>query len=457
MPKVTVILPSLNVKDYIEETLESVCNQTLKDIEILCVDAGSTDGTEEIIKEYEEKDSRVHLIHSDIRSYGHQMNMGIHLAKGEYIGIVETDDYIDSNMYKDLYFLAKENNLDIVKSNYRYFVERKNGQRYLVEADLSRDCNVEYGKVFSCDDYIDRKYRIETYIWDGLYRRDFLVEKDIKFNESPGASYQDFGFKFQTGLQAQRIMVTKNVYYNYRKDNSNSSTYNPNGVAYNLRESVYILDKLQEQLRNNKRMYGTLANEIFNYGIGCFTELCHWMKPDNNVKEAIQGYVSLIKDFKRDGVYLPEIIGMSLWKQTELMRQDVDVFMKSIWSMSQAEARDAREFVSKCAEVEQVVIFGSGLYGKCALTFLRACREGENIVAFVDNNPAKKNTYIDDIVIEPIEECISKYDALYAIASPSNYTSMRKQLEELGVNEDRIISYNYSSLLATCAGGIDFY
>jgi glycosyltransferase involved in cell wall biosynthesis len=91
-PKVSVILPSLNVVEYIEECLFSVINQTLKEIEIICVDAGSTDGTLDIIRKYQNLDTRIHLIQSEIKSYGKQMNMGVSAAKGEYVGIVETDD-----------------------------------------------------------------------------------------------------------------------------------------------------------------------------------------------------------------------------------------------------------------------------------------------------------------------------------------------------------------------------
>ena len=97
-PKVSVIMPSLNVGKYIRESLTSVCNQTLKEIEIICVDAGSTDGTLEIIKEFAASDKRIKVIHSDKKSYGYQMNVGIHEAQGDYIGIVETDDAVLGDM-----------------------------------------------------------------------------------------------------------------------------------------------------------------------------------------------------------------------------------------------------------------------------------------------------------------------------------------------------------------------
>ena len=102
MPKVSVIMPSLNVVQYIQECMESVVRQTLSDIEIICVDAGSTDGTLEILQEFAKKDQRMSIIVSDKKSYGYQMNLGLKAAKGEYIGIVETDDFIEPNMYEDL-------------------------------------------------------------------------------------------------------------------------------------------------------------------------------------------------------------------------------------------------------------------------------------------------------------------------------------------------------------------
>ena len=115
-PKVSVIMPSLNVAPYVRECIESVLGQTLREIEIICVDAGSTDGTLEILREYAEKDSRITLIVSDKKSYGYQMNLGLNVATGKYVGIVETDDRVRENMYETLYGLAEQNAVDIIKS-----------------------------------------------------------------------------------------------------------------------------------------------------------------------------------------------------------------------------------------------------------------------------------------------------------------------------------------------------
>ena len=458
MPKVTVILPSLNVSQYIRETLGSVCGQTLEDIEILCVDAGSTDGTEEIIKEYEQSDSRVHYIHSDMRSYGHQMNMGISLAKGEYIGIVETDDYVDTGMFEDLYRLARENTLDIVKSNYRYFFEGNRKDRFFIKSDLAQEFNVEYNKVFSCEDFISGKYTNDVYIWDGIYRTEYIREKGIRFNETPGASFQDWGFKFLTFLQAQRIMYVEEAYYNYRKDNLGSSTYDTRTVGFIFNEANYVLQKLGDRMLENKDLYGVIAKHIMGGHMTALDELCKWVYPDEKVRDDIIGYIPLIKRFKEDKVYTAETLGLETWKQTELLLKDPETYIKSKAIMLHAEGQIAIDFIDRCAQFEQVVIFGSGKYGKAALTFLRACGEGEKVVAFADNNPNVVGKEIYGVKVISPEDAASNYNnALFVIASPSNSTTMRKQLRGLGIEDSDVVVYNYSSSIFTCTSGINIY
>ncbi len=116
--KVSVLVPTLNSSEFIEECLGSVIGQTLQELEILCIDAGSTDGTIEKIKEYEVIDSRVRLILSDQKSYGYQLNLGISQAEGEYIGIVESDDSIEKDMFFCLYKIACKYKADYVKADY---------------------------------------------------------------------------------------------------------------------------------------------------------------------------------------------------------------------------------------------------------------------------------------------------------------------------------------------------
>ena len=178
-PKVSIILPSLNVVSYIRECVESVLNQTLKDIEIICVDAGSTDGTLEILREFEAKDSRVKVLISDVKSYGHQMNMGFDAAHGEYLGIVETDDWVVPSMYRDLYKIVKKNELDFIKSDF-YRFKYKNGKLTKDYNRLSNDSSFYNRVLVPGEETQTFKFIMNT--WSGIYRLDFLRQWNIRHN-----------------------------------------------------------------------------------------------------------------------------------------------------------------------------------------------------------------------------------------------------------------------------------
>ena len=132
MPKVSIIVPTYNVENYLRECMDSIVGQTLKDIEIICINDGSTDKSLEILKNYAAKDPRIIIVDKKNEGYGVGMNIGLERASGEYIGIVEPDDFVPANMYEDLYNAAKKNDLDFVKADfYRFTGNEEDGTRTL--------------------------------------------------------------------------------------------------------------------------------------------------------------------------------------------------------------------------------------------------------------------------------------------------------------------------------------
>ena len=119
--KVSVLVPIYNVERYLEKCLQSLCNQTLSDIEILCINDGSTDSSKAIVESFKKKDLRIVLIDKENTGYGSSMNVGLEQARGTYIAIVESDDFIDSDMMERLYEMAETYNLDIVKSTCYFY------------------------------------------------------------------------------------------------------------------------------------------------------------------------------------------------------------------------------------------------------------------------------------------------------------------------------------------------
>ena len=147
MAEITVILPSYNVADYIGECLESVVTQTFQDMEILCIDAGSTDGTLEIIKDYMGSDARIRLYLSDKKSFGYQMNLGIRMTQSPYVAFVETDDYVLPDMLATLHGLARKHDTDIVKADFDNVVRLSDGQTWALREGFGAGETTYYDRV----------------------------------------------------------------------------------------------------------------------------------------------------------------------------------------------------------------------------------------------------------------------------------------------------------------------
>ena len=253
--KISVIMPSLNVKPFIEECIESVLNQTLEDIEIICVDAGSTDGTLEIIKKISKTDSRIKILHSDKKSYGYQMNLGISHANGEYIGIVETDDFIDEKMYEKLYDLTDNAAVDIAKVNfYHYYndaTKRKDGSKIKLPS-----------KPFSAYDH-SNILNGHPSIWAAIYKKSFLMENNISFMEAPGGGWVDNPFLFKTMLAAKSIVYNSEPLYYYREENPDSSSNDLTDLTLPMRRMMDNLDVLDEFSCENENVIKALYIRIF--------------------------------------------------------------------------------------------------------------------------------------------------------------------------------------------------
>ena len=237
--KVSVIIPIFNVATYLPECLDSIIVQSLEDREVICVNDGSTDNSLNIMLEYASKDNRIKIIDKDNAGYGHTMNIGMDMASGEYIVIVESDDWILQDMFKTLYKTAKKNKLDFVKSDfYRFFGEGENIIRKLFKLDPTEEY---YNKIISTSKSHEA-YTMQMNTWTGLYNTDFLRKNCIRHSETPGASYQDNGFWFKTFYYGQRVMFIPEAFYMYRRDNPNSSVKN--------KEKVYAMDVEYELIHN---------------------------------------------------------------------------------------------------------------------------------------------------------------------------------------------------------------
>jgi glycosyltransferase involved in cell wall biosynthesis len=236
LPKVSVIVPVYNVERYLGQALNSLVAQSiLKDMEIILIDDGSTDGCSVILDEYAAKYENVLVYHCPNGGYGKAVNRGLKLSQGEYIAIFEPDDWIEADMYENLYKLAKKHDAEVVKSD--FFLETNKGS-------VSENVFKSIGLILNGGRFITSKFDKEIFyvpssIWSAIYKREFLFTNNIFVNETPGASYQDLSFSFKINFLAKRFYVTGDRYYHYRLDAVGSST-NTDSKAF------CVLDELKE-------------------------------------------------------------------------------------------------------------------------------------------------------------------------------------------------------------------
>lgn len=261
MPKVSIIIPIYNMEKYLKECLDSVVGQTLKDIEIICVNDGSTDSSAEIAAKYASADSRIKLINKTNSGYGDTMNTGLKQAQGEFIGIVESDDWVEPDMFGVLYNTAKKHDAEVVKSNFfDYYSDNP-------------DCS-KFNEVLPPDDYdkilcpIEKQeiFKSMPSIWAAIYKRDFLIQNEINFTTTPGASYQDTSFNFKVWACAKKAYFVKDAYLHYRLDNANASVKNKSKVfcvCDEYKEIEAFLDKNPEKKQSLEELKNYLKYSTY--------------------------------------------------------------------------------------------------------------------------------------------------------------------------------------------------
>ncbi len=242
--KVSIVIPIYNVEKYLEECVRSAMNQSLKEIEIICVNDGSTDNSLNILKKLQREDPRIVIVDKPNGGYGHSLNKGFERATGEYMAILESDDYIHPDMYKNLYSCIKKHNVDFIKSNFYYLYG--SGKDKLIVESLIEENDDFYNKVF-CPRDKQEIFVKKTTTWTGLYNLDFLRKHNIRHNETPGASYQDTGFCFAAYSLAKNCIFVKDSYYYYRQDNPNASMKSKGKVNLIVTEYDYIRKNLEEK------------------------------------------------------------------------------------------------------------------------------------------------------------------------------------------------------------------
>ncbi len=270
MVKVSVIVPVYNVYPYLRKCLDSLVNQTLKDMEIIVVNDGSPDDSKEIIKEYEKKYWNIKGYDKKNGGLSSARNYGLKYAKGEYIAFLDSDDYIDSNMYLDMYNKAKEQDFDVVVCDLTYIYDTKKVRAY---SNLKNDI---------MDKNSIKKIMPTIYpaAWNKIYKHEMLRNSKVLFKE--GVWYEDVEFLYRLFPYIGSIGVIPESYYNYvQRSGAITSTYderlfnyisNFNGIVDYYKENNFYLEyKAELEYSYVRYLYATfmknasyLEKDMFN-------------------------------------------------------------------------------------------------------------------------------------------------------------------------------------------------
>lgn len=228
MIKVSIVVPIYKVEKYLRECVDSILGQNLRDIEVILVDDGSPDACPQIVDEYARRDSRVVAVHQPNSGYSVAVNKGIDLAKGEYIGIIESDDWIEPDMYEKLYTDARKYDTDITKGMFtKYNSALPAGVRDEVFRNPSGvDLSLAPDGAFKITDW-PPLIAFHASIWSSIYRASFI--KKIKIPETAGASYQDFPFMIDAVTRAKRISVVRKPLVHWRNDPDQGNSTSAHG------------------------------------------------------------------------------------------------------------------------------------------------------------------------------------------------------------------------------------
>lgn len=258
-PKVSVIVPVYNNEIYVVTCVKSLLAQTLEDIEVICINDGSTDNSSKVLHHFADLDNRVLVVDKENGGYGVGINTGLDLARGKYVTILESDDFADLDMLETLYNYAEAFDLEVVRANFYLYWAKK----------IKNDHLLELFGYHECDRVIDPSNRKDQHcfyaqpaLWSALYRTDFIRQNNLRLLETPGAAYQDTAFNFKIWACSRRVMFVHKPFVHYRQDNEASSINNPGKVNNICIEYAEIRRWLQNDRPELRKSLGPVATKM---------------------------------------------------------------------------------------------------------------------------------------------------------------------------------------------------
>ena len=298
--KVSVIIPVYNTVHYLNKCLESVVSQTYRNMEIICVDDGSTDGSERIVDEFAVRDSRVIAIHQPNKGESNARNRGLRAASGDYIGFMDCDDWIEPDMYESLAKALEEEDADMAIAGFYREFEEKDKPRIIVQNEKTVEPKAFDRKMLLRYLYERDAYRAFAYIWDKLYKREVIysgAEGVVLFDESMQLG-GDVLYLAQCALNTKRAVYVDKAFYHYLQ-RTDSGCHMPDLARKqdNIRAYRIVQKKFQEY--NVEPLVMDYIKRILVYHSSYMAELAYGLKNESVLKESQELMREYEKEYRR--------------------------------------------------------------------------------------------------------------------------------------------------------------
>lgn len=288
-PEISVIMPVYNSALYLTEAIQNILEQSFTDFEFILIDDGSTDGSEKICDEYKEKDNRIIVIHQENCGMCASRNRALHLARGKYIAFMDNDDKCEPDLLKCSYDAAEKYNADLVKFGRTAITVDKNGTIYEVN---NRNLNFDkYNREEIKKNFISlRKQGVLSPVWDGLYRKELIIKKQIFFDETLRYGEEDTIFCMKIVSEANKIVLIPGIYYIHfiRLSHSASTKIADKALEkyfVSLNAMVETLENLNINFKNDINFFDCFLQVYvlefllkLNYGDNILKEKKRWIK-----------------------------------------------------------------------------------------------------------------------------------------------------------------------------------
>lgn len=427
--KVTIIVPIHNSEKYLQQCLESALSQTLRDIEILCIDSGNTDRCFQIIAKMKEHDNRIIYINDPNSSYGYKINTGIEMARGVYVAILETDDQMSPDMLEKMYSIGELYHVDMVNSDYFWFFEYK-GKKLSEEHKTYSNLQV-YDQLVN---YMTQtpKTTVAAGVWTSLYRKEFLITQNIRLNESPGASFQDISLVFLRGLLAKSVYHLDEPLYWYRRDNVDSSVKDDKKIFEVADEYAF----LKRELKKRNVCDVGVWNLFYRRKYGEF--YWNYRRLSEEARELfLKRYLEELRNDIAICAISREMCDETFYRNTFLLVEDLNKFKEIVNETNKHRTIMTMGVTLEKLEGREVVVFGAGIWGAKVIDILQ---QNENrILRICDNAEKLHGTTLAGLEIGPVTETVKRFpNACYLIVNRKHSEEMKTQLLAEGIHEENI-------------------